>query len=210
VVTLFVAPPADFSISASPASASTPPGGTVSYTVSVGALNGFSGPVALSLSGLTASQATWTFSPTSVSGHGTSTLAIATSASLAAATYALTITGTSGGTTHSAPVTLVVSQPPDFSLTITPTSRTVTAGSNATYMVSVAAKNGFAGSVSLSATGLPSGPTASFVPNPVAASGSSTLTVRTSRFGPRGTFTIKVTGKSGALSRQSTATLVVR
>jgi hypothetical protein len=104
----------------------------------------------------------------------------------------------------------VVSQPPDFSLTITPTSRTVTAGSNATYMVSVAAKNGFAGSVSLSATGLPSGATASFVPNPVAASGSSTLTVRTSRFGPRGTFTIKVTGKSGALSRQSTATLVVR
>jgi len=35
----------DFSISGTPASQSVTPGGGTSYTVSVGALNGFSGPV---------------------------------------------------------------------------------------------------------------------------------------------------------------------
>jgi hypothetical protein len=209
-VNLVVAPPPDFSLAASPSSRTVSPGGTVSYTVSVGALNGFTGAVALTLSGLTASQATWSFSSASVNAPGTSTLAITTSISIAAGTYALSITGSGGGKTHSASVSLVVPQAPDFALTVSPASRTVTAGSSTTYAVTVAAKNGFAGSVSLSPSGLPGSTTASFSPNPVAAGGSSTLTVRTSRTTPHGTFTINVTGKSGALTRQATATLVVR
>ena len=41
----------------------TPPGGSVDYTVSTAAVGGFTGDVALSLSGLTAAQASWSFAP---------------------------------------------------------------------------------------------------------------------------------------------------
>jgi hypothetical protein len=42
------------------------------------------------------------------------------------------------------------------------------------------------------------------------APGTSTLTVRTQRYTTRGTFTIRVTGRGATLTRQATATLVVR
>ena len=44
---------------------------------------------------------------------------------------------------------------PDFSLSATPASRTVTQGNSANYTVTVGAVNGFSGPVSLSASGLP-------------------------------------------------------
>jgi hypothetical protein len=50
----------------------------------------------------------------------------------------------------------------------------------------------------------------SFAPASLTAPGSSTLTVRTQRQTTRGTFTIRVSGRSGTLTRQATATLVVR
>jgi serine protease AprX len=74
----------------------------------------------------------------------------------------------------------------------------------------VSAQGGFAGNVSLSVAGLPSAATGSFSVNPVVRAGTSTLTVRTQRFTTRGTFTIRITGKSGTLTHQITATLVVR
>jgi hypothetical protein len=59
-------------------------------------------------------------------------------------------------------------------------------------------------------TGLPSGATASWTANPVTAPGSSTLRVRTTTSTVRGTFTLRVTGKNGTLTRQATVTLIVR
>jgi uncharacterized membrane protein len=182
----------------------------VTYTVSAGAVGGFAGNVALTLSGLTGAQATWSFTPTTIGGGGTSQLKITTAASLAPGTYLLTITGTSGGIVHSANVTLVVTAPPDFGLSATPASATVVAGQSTAYTIAVSSQGGFAGSVSLSVSGLPSGATASFAPNPVNAPGSGTLTVRTTRSATRGTFTLRITGRSGTLSHQATATLVVR
>src|SRR5262249_14537276 len=49
---------------------------------------------------------------------------------------------------------------PNFTVTATPTLQTVTTGGNATYTVTVGSLNGFAGSVTLSASGLPAGATA--------------------------------------------------
>jgi hypothetical protein len=64
--------------------------------------------------------------------------------------------------------------------------------------------------VSLSAAGLPSATTGSFAPALLTAPGTSTLTVRTQRYTRRGTFRIRVTGRGATLTRQATATLVVR
>jgi subtilisin family serine protease/uncharacterized membrane protein len=210
-VNLVVTAPPDFAVSATPSSASTAAGGSASYTVSITSTGGFGGSVALSVSGLPA-QASATFAPAMVAGGaGTSQLTVATTAAVAAGSYPLTISAVSGQTTHTAAVTLVTTAtPPDFSLAVAPSSATVTAGQSTSYTVTVAAQGSFAGNVTLSLTGLPSWATASFSRNPIARAGASTLTVRTSRPTPRGTFTLRVTGRSGTLSRQATATLVVR
>src|SRR5581483_6884415 len=63
----------DFSIGVSPSSQAINAGGSATYTATVGALNGFSGAVALSVSGLP-SGATASFSPASIAGAGTSTV----------------------------------------------------------------------------------------------------------------------------------------
>jgi hypothetical protein len=73
----------------------------------------------------------------------------------------------------------------------------------------VGAQNGFSGSVTLSASGLPSGASASFSPTSISGSGSSTMAVTTSGSTPAGTYTLTITGASGSLSHKTSVTLVV-
>jgi uncharacterized membrane protein len=201
----------DFTPSVSPSSASTVPGGAVSYTVSVSPVNGFSGDVSLTLSGLPQGQASWSISPAVIAGgSGSAQLTVSTATSIAAGTYPLTITAASGATVHSAAVTLVVTAPPDFTLSATPASRSIVAGASATYTVGVASLNGFAGNVTLSLTGLPSGVgTASFSPQVIAGAGSSQLTVTTLPTAPGRTYPLTITGTAGGVTHTAAVTLVV-
>ena len=202
----------DFTLTTSPFTASALPGGDVMYTVSVTPANGFASDVALSLAGLSSSQASWTFTPAIVTGgSGSSQLRVTTVSSLPPGSYPLTIAGTSGGLVRSTTVTLVVNAPPppDFAISVSPSSRSVSRGGSTTYTVSVSALNGFAGQVALALSGLPRGSTATFGPSLITGAGTSTLTVRTSRFGPRGTFTLTLKGTSGSLTHQATTSFVV-
>jgi hypothetical protein len=107
-VTLVVTapPPApDFTISASPASLTVRRGTSGSYTVTIGALNGFTGTVNLAVSGVP-NRVTATFNPASVTTSGTSTLTISAANNAPKNPVTLTITGTSGTTTHSTTVSL--------------------------------------------------------------------------------------------------------
>jgi hypothetical protein len=97
----------------------------------------------------------------------------------------------------------------DFSISTSPTSASVTAGSSANTTVSTAVTAGSAGSVSLSASGLPSGVSASFNPTSVTAGGSSTLTVATGATTPAGNYTITVTGTEGSATHSVTFALTV-
>ncbi len=96
-----------FSLSAAPSTEPVAAGSQTTYTVTIGALNGFTGKVALSASGLP-SGATANFSPASISGSGTSTLTVSTSSSTPAASSSLTLTATSGSQSLSTTVTLIV------------------------------------------------------------------------------------------------------
>ena len=98
----------------------------------------------------------------------------------------------------------------DFSLNVSPSSRTVTQGSaaSAVYTVSVTDVGGFAGAVALGASGLPSGASAGFDTNP--ATSSSTLTVTTTASLAVGSYPFTVTGLSGSLTHTAAATLVVQ
>ena len=202
----------NFSITASPASQTVTAGGGTSYTATVAASGGFTGTVAFSVSGLP-TGASASFSPTSVTTSGSSTLSVSTSTTTPAGTYTLTITGTSGTLVHSTTVKLVVNPvggTPDFTISVSPTSRTVTRGSSGTYTVTIGAVNGFTGTVSLSVTGLGSRVTATFSPTTVTGSGTSTLTVTVNRRAGTGTRTLTITGVSGSLSHSTTAALVIQ
>ncbi len=201
----------DFTITATPASQTVTQGNSTTYTATIAAVGSFSGTVTFSATGLP-SGATATFSPTSVTTSGSSTLTVTTNATLTpTGTFTITITGTSGSTVHSTTVSLVVNAPaaPDFSISATPASQTVVQGNSTTYTATITALNGFAGTVTFTASGLPTGATASFNPASVTTSGSSTLTVTTASTTPVGTSTITITGTSGATVHSTTVTLVV-
>lgn len=98
---------------------------------------------------------------------------------------------------------------PDFSLSASPSSQTVTQGAGTSYTITVTPTNGFTGTVALSAAGLPAGAAALYNPASVTTSGNSTLTVTTTTTTPPGTYPVTVTGTSGALSHTASPTLVV-
>jgi hypothetical protein len=201
----------DFGVSAAPASASTNAGGTASYTVNVSPINGFRGDVALSFSGLEPSQAGASLSPSVVAGgSGSATLTVQTAAGLAPGSYPLRVTATGGALTRTALLSLQVSGPPSFTLDATPPANSVVLGGSASYTLAVAAQNGFSGNVTLSLAGLPYGAKATFSANPVKGSGSSVMRVVTTGGTRRGTFTLTVSGTSGALVRRIGLTLTVR
>jgi hypothetical protein len=203
-VSLTVNPPGDFSLSASPASLTVVQGNSGTSTITETDLNGFSGSVSLSASGLP-SGVTASFSPNPTT--STSTLTLTASGTAATGTATVTITGTSGSLQHTTTVSLTVNPAPDFSLSASPTSLTVVQGNNGTSTITVNPLNGFSGSVSLSASGLPSGVTASFSPNPTTST--STLTLTASGTAATGTATVTITGTSGSLQHTTTVSLTV-
>jgi hypothetical protein len=99
---------------------------------------------------------------------------------------------------------------PDFSVEATPPSQAVVRGASVTFVATLAALNGFAEPVTLSASGLPSGATASFSPATLAGgAGSSTLTINTTASTTLGNFPLTITGTSASLTRASGVTLSV-
>ena len=102
---------ADFDISVSPSGNTVLPGGSTTYNVTVTPLSGFTGPVTLSVgseSGFPAGITSGGFSPSSISGGGTSTLTMNTMTSTAPYALSLTVTGTSGTIAHTGSSTLLV------------------------------------------------------------------------------------------------------
>ena len=96
---------------------------------------------------------------------------------------------------------------PSFTLSASPGTLSLLQGQQGTSTITITAANGFSASVSLSASGLPSGVTAAFNPNP--ATSTSTLTLAASATATAGTATVTVTGTSGSLTATTTLTLTV-
>src|SRR5207237_2476190 len=69
-----------------------------------------------------------------------------------------------------------VTAQPNYTVSASPSSLTITQGGSGTSTITLTPRNGFSGSVSLSASGLPSGVTASFSPNPATTTSTLTLT----------------------------------
>ena len=144
------APPADFNFAVLPPAGTVTAGQTTSVTTSVTPVNGFSNPVAISVSApnnaVTASPVTVTspYSPTPV------TLQVAPTAQGA---IPVTFTATSGTVVKTTVVTLNVqaAQTPSFDLVVTPTDLAVTVGQSGAVTLRVIPSGGFTGTVTVTA-----------------------------------------------------------
>ncbi len=96
---------------------------------------------------------------------------------------------------------------PSFSLSANPNTLTVAQGNIGTSTITVTDSDGFNGEVTLSASGLPNGVTAQFVPNPTTTTSTLTLTVASGA--ALGTSTVTISGVSGSLTNQTTISLTV-
>jgi subtilase family serine protease len=99
------------------------------------------------------------------------------------------------------------SSTPSFTLSDSPSSLSITQGGSGTSTITVTDAGGFAGSVTLAASGLPSGVTAAFGTNPT--TGTSVLTLTASSTATTGTSTVTITGTSGSLTATTTLALTV-
>lgn len=205
-----VLPPAqatpNFTLSASPSSASVTRGSSVNSTITETPSGGFTGSVTLSASGLPAGvTATFGTNPTT----STSVATFTASSTATTGTSTVTITGTSGTLTHTTTVSLTVNAvaTPDFALSASPSSLTVKQGTSGTSTVTETPSGGFTGSVTLSASGLPSGVTATFGTNPTTST--SVVTFTASSTATVGTSTVTITGTSGTLTHTTSVALTI-
>ncbi|MEV7971479.1 M28 family peptidase [Sphaerisporangium sp. NPDC088356] len=98
----------------------------------------------------------------------------------------------------------------DFSINASPASGSVQAGQPVTTTIGTTTTTGAAQTVNLTtASGLPSGATASFNPASVTSGGSSTLTLSTSASTPTGTYTVTITGTGETATHTTTWTVTV-
>src|SRR5580693_8479021 len=113
-------------------------------------------------------------------------MTVSASASTPTGTYTVNVKGTGTSTTYTTSMNLTVIAGNDFSLNASPSSLTVPQGHSGTTTITSAVTNGSTQTVSLSASGLPSGATASFNPSSIAVGASSTMTISTSPSTPVG------------------------
>jgi hypothetical protein len=152
-------PPAgDFSIVVEVPSVTIQQGGALQgQGIQATLLNGFTGTISLTLSGLPAGITATPPGPFSLSGPGLPQvgfqLAASTSATIGNST--VTVIGTSGAITHSVTFPLTVIRVAPFSIHVSPTAVSLTPGTSATVQVSLTANSGTAPQLFVGVSGPP-------------------------------------------------------
>lgn len=202
----------DFSVAVAPAAATVIAGHTGSYTVTTALVSGSAQPIVLTASGLPGGV-TGTFAPPSVTAGGSAVLTVAVApgaATISDAPFAITAAASSG--THSTHAAITVTAAPptdDFNVTVTPTSRSLPAGTATSFTVTTAVVSGGPVPVAFAISGLPAGVTAVFTPTATIAGGSVTLTIDASPTAVLGSAALSVTGAATGGSHAATATITV-
>ena len=177
--------PPDFTLTA----ANTQVTGAGTTTLQAQPVNGFSGNIALSVSGAP-SGATASLSAASIPAGGSSTLTL-NPGTAAAGSYTMTVTGTSGALSHAATVAWTIPAAQSFRLFASPSSLTSSNGTEADSVISSAP---LTDAVSRAVSGVPSGATASWRP---VGNGSNVLMLQPGT-AAAGSYTVVVTGTNQA------------
>jgi len=197
----------DFSFTLLNSTRDVDPTGSIDFGVSIAYLNGFTGNVNLSVSGLPAGvTGNYVVNPMTAQG---STQLLINATNAVPGVYSLILTATSGSLVHSQPATLIVNGGDNFGITSTTSIQSVAAGSGTSYFINLTKTGNFAGTVNLSISGLPAGMTATFNPSSAVPPVTSVLTITTLPSTPVGNYNLTVTGTSGALVHTLPLTLTV-
>jgi hypothetical protein len=198
VITVTVVIP-NFTLTPSAPSVTISRPGTATSTISVGAVNGFTGSVQFSLGTLPAGvTATW--------GTGSGNLlTIAAAGTAATGTFPVTVTGVSGTLKATTTVSATVVAP-SFTLAFLPASLAVPRGGSSAGTLTIGAVNGFSSAVTLTATGLPTGVTALFGS---AAKGAAIVNFLAPPTASAGSYAVTIAGASGTVTAAAHLTLVV-
>ncbi len=182
--------------------------GRTLFDIDVVYVNGFtSSNVNLSLTGVPPGvTGSYVFNP--MAHQGRTSLIVDTNG-VAPGTYVLTLSATAEGITHSVPATLVVTFGIDFAVSVAPSSQNINRGGTALYNIGITETNDFIDPVNLSIAGLPAGVTASFSPPAPVPPANAVLSLTASASAPTGTYSLTVTGTSGALVRSAPIALTV-
>ena len=205
------APEVDFSFASMPSAISLVAGGA-GQQIGVNAVpvNGFAGMVTVAITGLptgvTAQPAMLTLTP------GTAqNVTVTASATAVAGSATLTFTGTSGALSHSATVTATISAPPDYMLSLSPTSLTIMAGmAGSQVTVTALPVSSFGGTVAVVITGLPIGVTANPATLSLMPGMAQSTTLTAALNAPGATQTVTFTGTSGSLTHSASLALTVQ
>ncbi len=201
-----------FTISASPTTLNIAQGNQGTSTITTTVSGGFSSAISLSASGVPTGT-TVGFNPQTIPapGSGQSTMSITVGGSTTPGTYPITVTGNGGGTQKSTTVTLTVTAGPNFTISALPTTLSIAQGNQGTSTITATVSGGFSNSISLSASGIPTGTTVGFNPQtiPAPGSGTSTMTITVGGGTLTGSYPITVTGNGGGTQKTTTVTLTV-
>jgi subtilase family serine protease len=203
-LTLTVKAAPGVTLAAAPTTLSITRGTSGSSTITITPVNGFTGAVSLTVSGLPAGVSA-AFSPASATSSSKLTLTASSSATIGNAT--VTINAKSGSVTAAATLALTVAGSASFTLTPSATNVKVSVGSPGSAALTVVPQGGFSGTVAFSAASLPAGVTAAFSPANTATASTLTLTAASSAALKATQFTVK--GTSGTLSAVLTLTVTV-
>jgi|GEM_PF-373479 len=196
--------PSSFTLSISPNSLTFGRGADKSTTVTINSQNGFTGNVALSASGLSKGMLA-EFSPALAGTQ--STLNLAATDAATPGVYEISIVGVAGSLEANSTVTIAVLPSPTFSLSASPDTLTFDQGAGGTTTITVEAHNGFKENVSLYATGLPKGVSASFSTDAVVQE--SVLTLTSSDSAIPGHYTVTLTGVASDLEEITSISLTI-
>lgn len=131
-----------------------------------------------------------------------------TSGSYSAVTGYDLVTG--WGSPQAALITALTGPPAaGFTLSASPSSLTVAAGSAGSSSITSTVTGGFDAAVNLTASGQPSGVTIGFSPTSITGNGSSTMNISVASTVAAGTYTITVTGTAGSTVETTTVSLTV-
>jgi uncharacterized membrane protein len=199
------------SLSASSTSLTVKAGQTVQTTLTTTASGSLQSAVSLTVTGAPTSVKT-TFSASTVAapGSGSTVLSVAASSSVTPGTYALTVTAAGGGQTAKVTISVIIPAP-TFTLATSATALSVMAGNSASVSISITPQNGFASTIALSVSGLPSGVTGTFTPASLngASAAVGSLSLAVAKTVKAGSYSLVISAKSGSVTQTSSLTLTV-
>jgi uncharacterized membrane protein len=203
-------PPPALSLSFAPSSIDVAAGASGTTTVTTTRSATFNAAVSLTVSGLPQGViAKFSSATIAAPGAGSSVLTVTVGASVAGGTYVATLTATGGGVTKTAVIGINVLPAPSFSLTISPTSLSVTPGNTGTTSATTIRTTTFNSAITVKVTGTPAGVTTSTGTISTPGSGICTLSVAVGSGVTAGNYTLTVSATGGGVTKTASFAVTV-